>query len=52
VHVTGGIVTLDGTLTLHSTVQRAGDAAHHVPGVVAVRNNLRYDIDDLMITGL
>ncbi|MCE7002046.1 CBS domain-containing protein [Kibdelosporangium philippinense] len=52
VHVTDGVVTLDGTLTLHSAVQRAGVAAHHIPGVVAVRNNLRYDIDDLMITGL
>ncbi|TCO61948.1 BON domain-containing protein [Actinocrispum wychmicini] len=50
--VTDGIVTLDGTLTLHSTVQRAGHAAHHVPGVVAVHNNIRYDVDDLMITGL
>ena len=40
------------SLTLHSAVQRAGYAAHHVPGVVAVHNNLRYDIDDLMITGL
>jgi CBS domain-containing protein len=52
VHVTDGIVTLDGTLTLHSTVRHAADAAHHIPGVIAVRNNLRYDIDDLMITGL
>ncbi|RSM85281.1 BON domain-containing protein [Kibdelosporangium aridum] len=52
VHVTDGVVTLDGALTLHSTVQRADLAAHHVPGVIAVRNNLRYDIDDLVITGL
>jgi CBS-domain-containing membrane protein len=52
VHVTDGIAILEGTLTLHSTVRRAADAAHHVPGVIAVRNNLRYDIDDLTITGL
>lgn len=51
VHVADGVVTLDGTLTLHSAVQRAGDTAHHIPGVVAVHNNLRYDVDDLMITG-
>jgi hypothetical protein len=39
-------------LTLHSSAERAGQAAHHIPGVVAVHNNLRYDIDDLMITEL
>jgi len=52
VQVADGIATLDGTLTLHSSVQRAGHATHRVPGVIAVYNNLRYDIDDLMITGL
>jgi hypothetical protein len=52
VHVTDGIATLDGALTLHSSAERAGQAAHHIPGVVAVHNNLRYDIDDLMITEL
>jgi CBS domain-containing protein len=52
VHVTAGIVTLDGTLRLRSTVEHATHAAHHVPGVIAVHNNLTYDIDDLMITGL
>jgi CBS-domain-containing membrane protein len=51
VHVADGVVTLDGTLILHSAVQRAGDSVHHIPGVVAVHNNLRYDVDDLMITG-
>lgn len=52
VNVTDGVAVLDGALKLRSTVQRAGEVAHHVPGVIAVRNNLRYDIDDLMITGL
>jgi CBS domain-containing protein len=51
VHVADGVVTLEGTLILHSTVERAGDTALHIPGVVAVHNNLRYDVDDLMITG-
>lgn len=52
IRVTDGLVTLDGTLTLHSTVERANSVACHVPGVIAVHNNLRYDVDDLMITGL
>lgn len=52
VHVTDGVVTLDGTLRLRSTADRATWATHHIPGVIAVHNNLNYDIDDLMITGL
>lgn len=52
VHVADGVVTLDGSLTLHSAVERATVVVGYVPGVIAVRNNLRYDIDDLMITGM
>ncbi|PXY17006.1 MULTISPECIES: CBS domain-containing protein [Pseudonocardiaceae] len=52
VRVTDGIVTLDGTLALHSAVERAKIITSRVPGVIAVHNNLRYDLDDLMITGL
>jgi CBS domain-containing protein len=51
-YVTDGIVTLDGTLTLHSGVELLGHAVHRIPGVITVRNNIRYDVDDLMITGL
>lgn len=51
VHVTDGVVMLTGNLTLHSAVERATDIACHVPGVIAVRNHLRYHLDDLMITG-
>ena len=52
VYVAEGIVTLEGTLTLHSATARAGRIAHHVPGVLAVHNNIRYDVDDQMITGM
>ncbi len=52
VHVSGGVVTLDGTLSLHSATERAEWIACGVPGVIAVRNRLSFDVDDLMITGL
>ncbi|SDY11025.1 CBS domain-containing protein [Amycolatopsis xylanica] len=49
--VTDGIVTLEGTFPLRSNADHAVHLAHHIPGVVAVRDHLRYDADDLMITG-
>lgn len=52
VRVNDGMVTLDGALCLHSATQRAEWIARGVPGVIAVRNNLSFDVDDLMITGL
>jgi osmotically-inducible protein OsmY len=52
VRVTDGIVSLDGQLTLRSMVEHSGHLVHCVPGVIAVRKNLRYEIDDLVITGL
>jgi osmotically-inducible protein OsmY len=52
VAVRDGVVTLDGRLTLHSTVESVGRSALCVPGVVAVRNHLDYQTDDLLITGL
>ncbi|KJK48676.1 hypothetical protein UK23_16380 [Lentzea aerocolonigenes] len=52
VHVADGVVTLDGAMCLHSATQRAEWIARGVPGVIAVRNNLCFDVDDLMITGL
>ncbi|MDX8034242.1 CBS domain-containing protein [Lentzea sp. BCCO 10_0856] len=52
VHVSGGVVTLDGTLCLHSATERAEWIARGVPGVITVRNRLSFDVDDLMITGL
>lgn len=52
VRVTDGVATLDGTVRLRSVVEHATHATLHVPGVITLHNNLRYDIDDLMITGL
>lgn len=50
--VRGGVAALDGVLTLRSTVDHAARLAACVPGVVTVHNHLRYEVDDLMITGL
>lgn len=52
VEVTNGVVTLSGALRLHSTADSVCRVAHHVPGVITVHNNLSYDIDDFLITGL
>ena len=52
VHVDHGVVTLQGTLTYRSGAEHAGYAASRVAGVVAIRNKLSYEVDDLMITGL
>lgn len=52
VHVTNGVVTLSGTVRLRSTADSLCGIAYRVPGVVTVHNDLRYDIDDFMITGL
>ncbi len=52
VEVADGVVTLTGTLRLRSDAQSLCRAVHYVPGVMAVRNDLRYDIDDYLITGL
>lgn len=49
--VRGGVVTLDGELRYRSQVEHAGYAASRVAGVIAVHNNLRYDVDDLLVTG-
>lgn len=51
VEVVSGVVTLAGELTYRSQVEHAGLAASRVSGVVAVRNNLGYDIDDMLVTG-
>jgi CBS domain-containing protein len=52
VEIADGVVTLSGTLSLRSEAEHAGRLAYQVPGVIGVHNNLRYDIDDLVITGL
>ena len=52
VDVTNGIATLTGTLTLHSTAERAHRIARSIPGVITTRNNLTFHVDDLTFTGL
>ena len=51
VQVTNGVVTLEGTLGHSSSVAVAGWRTLAVAGVVGVRNNLRYRIDDSAIVG-
>jgi osmotically-inducible protein OsmY len=51
VHVRHGVVVLDGTLMFRSWAEHAGYAASRVTGVVAVHNDLTYELDDLAITG-
>lgn len=52
VRVANGVVTLAGTLRLRSTSESVHRAALRVPGVIAVHDNLRYEIDDFLIAGL
>jgi CBS domain-containing protein len=51
IEVVAGVVTLAGELTYRSQVEHAVLATSRVSGVVAVRNNLGYDIDDMLVTG-
>lgn len=51
IQVVSGAVTLAGELTYRSQVEHAILAASRVAGVIAVHNNLSYDIDDMMVTG-
>jgi CBS domain-containing protein len=51
VQVVSGVVELAGTLVYRSQVEHAAVAVSRVAGVVAVRNNLTYEIDDLHVTG-
>ncbi|MER7245614.1 CBS domain-containing protein [Kribbella sp. NPDC000426] len=51
VRVISGVVELEGMLVYRSQVEHAALVVSRVAGVVAVRNNLTYDIDDLHVTG-
>lgn len=46
VHVTNGESTLDGAVLLRSTAELVHHLAATVPGVVAMHNNLTYEIGD------
>jgi CBS domain-containing protein len=50
--VAGGVVTLDGSVEHRTTAQIAGQLTSAVPGVVGVRNNVRYELDDTVSTAL
>ena len=43
-----GVVTLEGQVRLHSAALSAVAAARSVPGVIDVRDRVRFDIDDTM----
>lgn len=49
VRVAGGVVTLDGLLERRSLVDRVVRLVGALPGVVGVRNNLRYGVDDVAV---
>ena len=50
ISVRDGVVVLQGTLRFRRQVMHAGHAAARVPGVIVVRNDLAYELDDLMVT--
>jgi CBS domain-containing protein len=50
--VTGGVVTLDGTVERRTTAQIAGQLTRGVPGVVGVHNKVLYELDDTVSTAL
>lgn len=52
VDVIDGVATLDGSVERRTTAQVAGQLTHSVPGVVGVRNNLTYELDDTVTSPL
>lgn len=51
VTVSSGVATVDGVLRMRSKVETVGRLVPTLPGVVNVRNNLRYVVDDLTAAG-
>jgi CBS domain-containing protein len=51
VTLTGGAVRLSGRVKFRSTAAKLLRLAREVPGVVGVADDLRYDVDDSMLTG-
>lgn len=51
VSVSAGVATVDGVLRTRREVDTVGRLVPALPGVVAVRNNLRYVVDDLTASG-
>jgi CBS domain-containing protein len=52
VAVADGVATLDGSVERRTTAQVAGQLTQSIPGVVAVRNKLRYELDDTVTSPL
>lgn len=52
VMVSGGVATLGGEVERRTTAQIAGKLTQAVPGVVAVQNDLRYELDDTVTSPL
>jgi CBS domain-containing protein len=52
VEVAGGVATLDGTVERRTTALVAGQLTQSVAGVVGVRNNVRFELDDTVTSPL
>jgi CBS domain-containing protein len=50
--VEAGVVTLEGSVENRSTAQVAAQLTQKVPGVVGVRNKIRYSIDDTVSSAI
>jgi CBS domain-containing protein len=48
---TDGVVRLVGRVKFRSSAEKLVQLAHEVPGVVAVGDDLRYDVDDSLVNG-
>lgn len=51
VHADGGVVAVEGELDRRGRVEATVRAVQALPGVVGVRNDLRYLIDDVVVVG-
>jgi hypothetical protein len=52
VAVDKGVATLSGSVERRTTAQVAAQLTQSIPGVVAVRNNLHYELDDTVTSPL
>lgn len=52
VMVSDGVATLDGSVERRTTALVAGHLTQAIPGVVAVRNKVRYEMDDTVTSAL
>lgn len=52
VEVTDGVATVDGSVEHRTTAQVAAQLTQAIPGVIGVRNNIRYEMDDTVTSPL